>query len=461
MAWRRFALALLLLVSVTPSANSIVNGAPAVGSNYVITLLSGNDNESSYCTGAYLRPRVVVTAAHCVIKAGGRAPELGRAIENYYVSQPGVDWTTAEARKSKVRVLKIWTVPDYFNRWEPEKRLFETQVDDVAFLFLERELNGPTLSRAATRDEIEQYRQGNQGAFHLGYGCIGDAKGEVVGNDGKPYLVEGITGNFNLASHIPIRDRQLSVDYPKGQSLCPGDSGSPLMMKKGDEVLYIGTLYAGGGWGEIARGDKSVRGVGSVTVLWPYIPTLDEEWKKFLVEEQSLKDAEIARAKAAEEAAARLVKEREDAILNASFYKDSTGCHSRGINSELQAFIDGRWQVVANARGWDAAPNCPSTNPVQPWVITSLPEGLQLRWRFWIPNGFDVFGPVFPSQMKPAPIPTPTPTPTPSASATPTPIPLITVAPAKKKITITCVKGKQTKKVSAINPKCPAGFKRK
>jgi membrane protein involved in colicin uptake len=32
---------------------------------------------------------------------------------------------------------------------------------------------------------------------------------------------------------------------------------------------------------------------------------------------------------------------------------------------------------------------------------------------------------------------------------------------SKKKSTITCVKGKVTKKVSAVNPKCPKGYKRK
>ncbi len=31
------------------------------------------------------------------------------------------------------------------------------------------------------------------------------------------------------------------------------------------------------------------------------------------------------------------------------------------------------------------------------------------------------------------------------------------VAPKKK--TITCIKGKTTKKVSGVNPKCPSGFK--
>ena len=48
----------------------------------------------------------------------------------------------------------------------------------------------------------------------------------------------------------------------------------------------------------------------------------------------------------------------------------------------------------------------------------------------------------------------PTPTPTPSESSVVTPV-------AKKKVTISCVKGKTTKKVTAVSPKCPAGYKKK
>jgi hypothetical protein len=66
----------------------------------------------------------------------------------------------------------------------------------------------------------------------------------------------------------------------------------------------------------------------------------------------------------------------------------------------------------------------------------------------------------------PAPTPAPTPTPTPtiinSPSPTPTVIaPLPTQAAANKKITITCLKGKTVKKVTAVNPKCPKGYKKK
>jgi hypothetical protein len=49
--------------------------------------------------------------------------------------------------------------------------------------------------------------------------------------------------------------------------------------------------------------------------------------------------------------------------------------------------------------------------------------------------------------------------PTPAASPTPTPV--VTKNAAPKRTTITCVKGKTTKKVTALKPKCPAGYKKK
>ena len=62
------------------------------------------------------------------------------------------------------------------------------------------------------------------------------------------------------------------------------------------------------------------------------------------------------------------------------------------------------------------------------------------------------------SQEKAAPTPTPSTsaTPTPTPTPTPTAVPLVT-----KKTSITCIKGKSTKKVTAVNPKCPAGYKKK
>lgn len=271
---------LYLMISVSP-AHSIVNGSPAVGSDYVVTMLTGN-NSRPWCTGAYLRPLVVVTAAHCVTKSGARTPELIFPLEDWYVSQPGIDVLSSEAKSSKVKVRKIWTDPDYFNRWEPDNGLREGQVNDIAFLFLEKELNGPTIARAASRDEIESFRLGQGRAFHLGYGCIG-VNGLIQVNDGKPYLVEDIYGTNSQPAHIPIRDRILSVKYPNGKSICPGDSGSPLLMKNGDEVIYMGTIFAGGNFEAAVQGIQNLPEA-SVTVLWPFVSALEEQYKEFLIE---------------------------------------------------------------------------------------------------------------------------------------------------------------------------------
>ena len=70
------------------------------------------------------------------------------------------------------------------------------------------------------------------------------------------------------------------------------------------------------------------------------------------------------------------------------------------------------------------------------------------------------------SQEAPAPVPTPTPTVVATPEPTPTPVEVAAPAPilkpvAAKKITITCVKGKTIKKVTAIKPTCPAGYKKK
>jgi hypothetical protein len=69
--------------------------------------------------------------------------------------------------------------------------------------------------------------------------------------------------------------------------------------------------------------------------------------------------------------------------------------------------------------------------------------------------------------VAPAPSPSSSPSATPSASPEPavssttTPSTEATTKPISKKITITCVKGKIIKKVTAVSPKCPAGYKKK
>ena len=481
MRWKSALLAFFLMFLSIAPAYSIVNGENAVGADFVVATWIGEGQPTAGCTGAYLRPRVVVTGAHCVIKDGAKAPTLKGPLEQFYVSQPGIDLKSPNSRASRVRVLKIWTEPDYFNRWEPDKNLKETQINDIAFLFLEKELDGVPLSREATKEEVEEFRFGNLKAFHLGYGMIGGTNGQITQNDGKPYLVEGIVGTLEHPGHIPLRERHLNVLYPFGKSIGPGDSGSPLMMKKGNEVLYLGTIYAGGGWVDIAKGNLGVRGVAAVTVLWPFMKTLDEQWASFLREEKELLEAIRVKQAAEAQAAVELEKRLSEAKDLGQYYREESSCHSKSIIAQLQSNKSGTWSDVATALGWISI----SESCHQPWTIYRAEKNELLRWRLAVLGSWEVFSSpiaettsmresaIAEAQLKAkqdeearvlaeklaadrlaAELKAKQEAETKAARDA-------AKAALAKRVTITCVKGKAVKKVTGIKPVCPRGYKKK
>ena len=104
-------------------------------------------------------------------------------------------------------------------------------------------------------------------------------------------------------------------------------------------------------------------------------------------------------------------------------------------------------------------------------------NGKLILWGGGFENGYGGYISAFflTKKIVSSPTPTPTPTqsqtPTPPKSPTPSepnsqppyPIASSSVSPktVAKAITITCIKGKLIKKVTAINPKCPSGYKKK
>jgi hypothetical protein len=131
---------------------------------------------------------------------------------------------------------------------------------------------------------------------------------------------------------------------------------------------------------------------------------------------------------------------------------------------------------------WDVLPNAISSNSESALDPTGYETGTN-TWRIYYASAAPgkrtdenyILKRATLTWKAPVATPTPTPTPTPVATATPTPTPtetpvptptpsatvVATVKPAAKKTTIRCVKGKTSKKVTAVNPKCPAGYKKK
>jgi hypothetical protein len=88
-----------------------------------------------------------------------------------------------------------------------------------------------------------------------------------------------------------------------------------------------------------------------------------------------------------------------------------------------------------------------------PQVATTI-LGEKNGWVFLSAANFEFSAPIIKAKLTQEVVVEPTPTPTPTPAATKKPV-------VAKKTTITCVKGKTVKKVTAVKPTCPSGFKKK
>jgi hypothetical protein len=239
-----------------------------------------------------------------------------------------------------------------------------------------------------------------------------------------------------------------------GRALCPGDSGGPWYGEIAGEIKILAVTVAASG----CRSEPPYNGNTLGTLISPYLAFMDEEWKKFLTEEENLKAEfyqEINRFQIAQKNGTLII---------------SVGCHGSGINAELQINSSGQWNVIAPSYGMvPSDKSCPSTHPATPWTVADIPDKSIVRWRYWVPGAWDVTGDFFvysKTSITPSPSSIPKPTASSSPSATPKESPVETPSPnpntstkTSKMKTIFCMKGKSIKKVTAPKPSCPAGYK--
>ena len=189
----------------------------------------------------------------------------------------------------------------------------------------------------------------------------------------------------------------------------------------------------------------------SSTLTSPQTPAdalAEAEAKAKAEAEAKAKLAAALKAKADEEA-----RIRDEARISRTLYQDSS-CHAYGTSAVLQAVIDGVWKEMKVANSWFESPECPSLTPRQPWVVIELPSNTQYRWKVsapgWTSDWYSsiAISPVTAADQK-------------AAYEAQLKAEQQRALEESNKKTITCVKGKKTKKVTALKPKCPVGYKKK
>jgi hypothetical protein len=234
---------------------SIVRGTEEQGLPQIVLIHSETASGSiGRCSGTYIAPRMVLTAAHCV-----RAGVLPTRFfvyhgDDYWTDRAQLPEVPAPGQPSKWARVEGWLVhPDYDpNLHHP----------DLAVLYLDRALPFAPLPISPWR--LSDRWIGKQAQL-VGWGGSRALTADITQVEGSGVKRSGwapIAGSPTEADYHPddpnagmldpeIRRQQLkTIGTPPHANTCAGDSGGALLVEKDGTKWLAGVIYFGGLWCE-------------------------------------------------------------------------------------------------------------------------------------------------------------------------------------------------------------------
>jgi len=210
----------------------VIGGQSALGFPGVVAMAVFDGTRWNVCTAALIRPRVLMTAAHCLTKEGS-----SESVERVRVFRPGaravVYSNTGPRRPAKIRVLKWWVGAT------DGPRTSVVQRNDVATVLLGGDLGPTPYTRFATQFELTAWREQKVPITHVGYGSAGTTRYSRI-----PRTVDLPFKSLSLRSSFGTT---FSTATTVTQSVCPGDSGSPAYRSEQSGAVLVGTVAGSNG----------------------------------------------------------------------------------------------------------------------------------------------------------------------------------------------------------------------
>jgi len=278
-------LTILASVFVSGSATqAIYGGDSAIGDTRVVSVIKDSiTSRTSFCTVSLLTPQIVVGAAHC---SDARTTHYGLPYDSssftpyadFWVAQPGVD-ILKDDTSTRVKVVKGYITKGWSNTFPCTATSACTQVDDIVFWVLEKPLVASYAMTVANAQEVAALKSSGSEVTHIGYGyykLLTDANPV----DGTPRKLIGNATSLDNNQQGKITGRTIITKTSTTQSVCPGDSGSPVYSTFSGKEKIFAVQYAGYGGGGLCDTNPWPAGKTPMvqnTLIYPYIDLIRSE----------------------------------------------------------------------------------------------------------------------------------------------------------------------------------------
>ncbi len=209
---------------ITPQ---IVGGGPANTANWQFyTQILNSNGTTAFCGGSYIGDGYVLTAAHCVSSKAAR-----------FIDVKVAGFRLGGTDGDRIGVIEKYVHPQY-NR--------STLNYDIALLKLERTPTRGQAVRLAT-GSISQYARSGDLLSVAGLGRLseGGSRPSFIQEVDVP-LVSDAVCNQSGGNYANVGSVAFCAGYPQGQKdSCSGDSGGPIVINRGGEIVQLGTVSWG------------------------------------------------------------------------------------------------------------------------------------------------------------------------------------------------------------------------